>query len=435
MHIHILVISGAMTAPLAIELKRQGHKVTGSDQEKTYPPFNLLLKKHHIPINKTPISKKIDLVIVGSAYKNIPKTSQEFEIVKKNNINYISATNFISKNIIKNNSVVIAGSYGKTTCTSLVISILKKAKYNPSHFFGGMSNNKNFPSIKINSSSWSVVEGDESINGLDTQAKFLYYKPKHVILTSADWEHKDSYKTEKDNFNAFKRLIQKIPQNGLLVYNPNNKNAIKASKFCQAKAIPYDFSLKFSTPLIGKHNHENIIAAYTLCRNLGIKDTIIKQAIKSFKGVARRLQILKETNKILFIDDFAQSAERIKQAINAVKESYPKRPIKIFFEPHASFLKTKRGLINFDKAFCLVNEVILGPISFTQKIDKNNRVTANDFKNIIGKKLTYIPVYDEIFTYFKNTLKPNDILLHMSSGGLDGLNTLKKIIKSLKIKN
>lgn len=203
MHIHILGIAGTMTAPLAATLKKQGHTITGSDQEKIYPPVSTILKKARIKINSTIINKNIDLVIIGSSYDSFQKTKDEFEQVKQLKLNYISASQFIAQNLIKENSVLVAGTYGKTTITSLVSWIFSQAHLKPNYMFGGDTINR-FSGTNISPSNWSIIEADESIHGLDTQAKFLYYPVKFLLITSADWEHKDSYSTEIENFNALK---------------------------------------------------------------------------------------------------------------------------------------------------------------------------------------------------------------------------------------
>jgi UDP-N-acetylmuramate: L-alanyl-gamma-D-glutamyl-meso-diaminopimelate ligase len=209
MHIHIIGIAGSMTAPLAKVLKQQGHEVTGSDQEKIYPPISDILKSGKIPINSIEINKSIDLAIIGSSFTNFDRTKKEYEIVKKLNIPHISATQYISKYLCKNNSILVAGSYGKTTITSLLSWIFIKADRNPSFMFGGSTIN-HIDSLNITDSNWSIVEADESIHGLDEYAKFLYYPVKHLVLTSADWEHKDCYSSEEKNFQAFKKLVKNI---------------------------------------------------------------------------------------------------------------------------------------------------------------------------------------------------------------------------------
>ncbi len=427
MRIHIIGIAGqGMTTPLALELQRLGHFVTGSDQDKIYPPASLLLRKSHIPINVDP--SRTDLVIVGSSFRNLPKLSQEFTQIKQLGIPYISATKYIAQNIVKSNSILVAGTFGKTTITALISWILTKAKFNPSFMIGGQPINK-IPPLAITSSDWSVVEADESINGLDTKAKFLYYPCKYVLLTSADWEHQDSYPTNQENLNAFKKLLQNIPQDGFLVYNPNSPSISQILPFCPGKTIPYNFNLTFNTNLIGQHNQENIFAAYTLCHHLGIPDSTIRSAIKSFKGVVRRLQLVKDTHNILFIDDFAQSTIRIESTIKAITLHYPGRPIKVYFEPHASFLQYRSSIPGFKQAFKSTQEVVLGKIKFNPNLSPHQRVTANTFASEVGNKLKYIPLSNQVVSHYQQVLTSGDILLHLSSGGLEGQKIFHHLIR------
>ena len=420
MHIHIIGIAGTMTASLAKALQKQGHFVTGSDQEKIYPPVSNILESAKITINNTPIAQNIDLAIVGSSYKAFARTREEFEQIKKLKIPFISATEYIAKYIGKTNSILVAGSYGKTTITSLLVWIFKKANLNPSYMFGGQAIN-NFDSLEINSSDWSIIEADESINGLDTQAKFLYYPVKYLVLTSANWEHKDSYQSESDNFEAFKNLVKKLPENGLLLINSTDINAKKLSQYSKAKVLTY-------TPPPGPYNLGNILAATTLSLELKINPQIIQEAVASFQGIKRRLELIKQKNNIRFFDDFAQSAPRITSAISSIKQSFPGHQIKIFFEPNASFLQNKKSLMGFSEAFSESCEVVLGKIKYNRNADKKNRVTASDFQKEIGPKLIYLPLETDIIKHYQQSLKQNDILIHMSSGGLSGLKTFNKII-------
>jgi UDP-N-acetylmuramate: L-alanyl-gamma-D-glutamyl-meso-diaminopimelate ligase len=457
MHIHIIGIAGTMTAPLAKNLKQQGHTVTGSDQQKIYPPISGILKNAKIKINNTFIDKSIDLAIIGSSYNSFDKTKQEYEAVKKLNIPHISATQYIAKYLCKENSVLVAGSYGKTTITSLISWIFIKAKYNPSFMFGGSTINY-LDSVKITDSNWSIVEADESIHGLDEYAKFLYYPVKHLILTSADWEHKDCYSTEEKNFSAFKKLVKNIPKNGNLFINSNGHRTKELTQFTNAKIITYNSSnsdyyiiktnvnekkttltiktptnlVKINTELIGQFNFENILAAVAVADHLGINQDIIKKSILSFKGIKRRIQLIDSVKNILFFDDFAQSAPRIESTINALKLHFPTRNIKVLFLPHASFLQYKKSLIGLNKSFKYANEIILGKLKFNSNITKENRVNASDFRQGIGNKLTYLPLEKNIIEHFVKNLQSNDILVYMSSGGLEGHKIIKSIINNLK---
>jgi len=431
MNIHILAIAGKSTAPLAVELKNHGHHVTGSDQDKIYPPVSTLLEKNNIPINETNISKKINLVIVGSSYKKFSKTREEYDQAKLLKIPTISATKYINQHITKENSIIIAGSYGKTTITGLVSLILINASLDPSYLIGGTVI-KSIPSVKINSSQWSVIEGDESINGLDDQAKFLYFKTKYVIITSVGWEHHDSYPTQKDNLNTYKQLVKNIPSDGLLIYNPFDSKLKKIAKLCKAPTLPYDSNLEFNTPLIGAHNIQNIKAAYTLCKALNIDDSIIKNTIEKYLGISRRLEQISVQNNIIFIDDFAQSSNRIKSSLDAIKTTYPNRPIKLFFEPRASFLLQKKSLKDFGKHLKDCQQVVIAKIPYKKSIKKSQRSTAKDFSQQLGNKSVYIPLYDQIVDHYKHNLSPGDILVHMSSGGQTGQIALSSIIRHFK---
>jgi len=426
MHIHILAIAGVMTAPLACYLQSQGHQISGSDQDKVYPPISTMLKKAKININTQAINSQIDLVIVGSSYKLFKKSLEEFAQIKKLKIPYISATKYIAQNIAQKNSILVAGAYGKSTTAGLLIQILKNAKLNPSYMLGAKGINK-MESLSITDSDWSVIEADESINGLDTKAKFLYYPVKHAIITSTDWEHKESYPNHQANLDAYQKLIQKIPPDGFLIYNPQDKHLQKLSHHCVGQTFPCHSSPTYPSSLLGSHNQENINASATLSQKLGINPAIIKKTIKNYKGLKRRLEIIKSTKNIIFIDDFAQSAPRIKAALQTIKKTFPRHIIKVFLEPHASFLQNKKSLPGLASALALSSEVILSKIKYSIRIDKKDRSTASDFKSIIGPKLIYQPLYPQIQQYYLKTLRPQQILVHFSSGGQTGLKTFHRI--------
>ncbi|MCX6726266.1 MAG: Mur ligase family protein [Candidatus Shapirobacteria bacterium] len=373
-------------------------------------------RRCHLPLPQA------NLYIVGTSVHKFAVCQQEYDYIIKNNLPYISSTEFLAQNIIKPESILIAGSYGKTTISAFLSWLFVKLDLNPSYFFGG-NLIEDFPSLSTGNGQFSIVEADESINGLDTQAKFLYYPVKYLIITSTNWEHKDSYKTAEDNFNAYKQLVEKLPQDGILVYNPNDPEIQKLLPFSKAKNIPYQ-SFDFETKLIGKFNRENINAALTLCSALGFDKAI--SLVPDFKGISRRLEIIHHNP--LVIDDFAQSPDRIKSTLNTVSETYPNRPIKVFFEPHASFLSYKSSLNGMSPAFKSATEVIISKIKFNPSISNNDRTTFADYKAEIGDKVKYLPLLDNIKQYLQQSLKPDDILIHFSSGGLDGLNTLNQIV-------
>lgn len=427
MNIHILGIAGSMTAPLALALAKEGHLVTGSDQDKIFPPFSTQLKKAKIKINQTPITSNIDLAIIGSSYLSFSKTKQEYQEILRLGISYISATNYISQNLIKKNSILIAGTYGKTTITAATAYLLEQAGLKPAFMFGGQSKNS-MPSLKFSDSNWSVVEADESINGLDTMAKFLYYRGKILILTSANWEHKESYPSPKDNFEAFKKLIISLPQDGLLIYNQNEKSLESLLEFCPCQKIAYS-KTNISNLLVGDYNQNNLAAVETLGKYLKIDEKIIKDSFIKFKGVKRRLELIATKYNIQYYDDFAQSSDRIKAALSSLKSKYPDSRIKVFYEPHASFLQNRTSLQELSTSFSLSDETVIYRLKY-QSQNRENRLSAKDFLELIPRSL-YLPLPDLVIKHYQN-LKPGDILIHFSSGGLEGLKILKKVISLVK---
>lgn len=457
MHIHILGIAGIMTAPLAVYLKKMGHQVSGSDQEKIYPPVSLILKKSKIKINFFEITNQIDLCIVGSSFNAFENTKKEFQQIKQLKIPYISATQYIAQNLVKNESILVSGSFGKTTITSLISWIFSKAKKNPNFMFGGQPKNK-FPSISFSNSDISIVEGDESIHGLDKQAKFLNYSPKYLVLTSTDWEHQDCYSSKSKNLAAYQKLVKSLPQNGQMIVNFQNQSALKISQLSKAPVVTYNSLqanyfidkiniknnlttliintpsglIKIDTQLIGQFNFENILAAVALSDSLKIKKTIIQKAIFCFKGIKRRLELVANLNNILFFDDFAQSTTRIQSTLLALKNHYPQRNIKVLYFAHASFNQYKNTLTGLDQAFLPAKEVVLGLLKYNPKIDKKNRITAKDYKLLLGQKLIYLPLKRQIIKYYNSNLMPNDILINMSSGGFENNRIFKSIINTYK---
>jgi len=430
MKIHILGIAGSMSTPLALALVASGHTVTGSDQDKIYPPFSTLLAKNKIVINQATIDNRIDLIITNGAFDKFDNTKKEYEESIRLNIPNISATEYIAKYLVKKESILVAGSVGKTTTTALLSWVFLELKLNPSYFIAGQLVN-DIPSCQINDSRYSIVEAGEDFHGLETQAKFLYYPVKYLILTSTNWEHKDCYPTEEKNLLAYQKLLEKLPKDGLLIYNPKDKDIQKILPFCKSKSLPY-IDRHFDTKLLGDHNQQNIAAVFTLCKELKFNETEILSAIKSFSGVKLRLELVADKNNILFYTDFAQSSDRIKTTISALKAKFPTRPIKVLLDPHAGFLQFKNSVIQLSNSLDDVDQIFLSKISFSKNLDKQTRISFIDYKSVFGGKIVYLPITSDLITTICQTLKPGDIFIRFSSGGLESSQALTKIIQTVK---
>ena len=403
-HIHIVGIAGSKTAPLAKILKEKGNTITGSDQNKIFPPFSTILKNAGITINTAPIDSSIDLAIIGNSFRQFHKTEAEFEKIKELNIPFIPYTGYLVKNLIKTNSILVAGSYGKTTITGLLSYIFKKLELDPSYMFGGQSVD-GLPSTRFGNSSWSIVEADENHYGLDTNPTFLYYPVKYLVLTSAQWEHHDSFKSAEDNLTAFRQLIENVPKDGMIIFNGHDPEIKKIIGNSSARTVDYQTTVQtFKTKLIGDHNQQNIAAAFALCREIGLNQKNILTAISNFSGIRRRLELIGQKNNIVVYDDFAQSASRVKSALEALKSAYPGYRLKVFFEPHASFLQNQSSVREFSGIALLVDDFVLGKITFSKNTTKNTRVSAKDWQEIFADKFHYLPTNDSLTNYYSANL-------------------------------
>jgi UDP-N-acetylmuramate: L-alanyl-gamma-D-glutamyl-meso-diaminopimelate ligase len=464
--VHIIGIVGQLSAPLAVALKKKGWQVTGSDQEKTFPPLTDYLLNNGISwsagYNENNINSDIDLIIIaGSALRSDPKNPE----VKKSlliGLETISQAQAIERFIIKKNSVVIAGTYGKTTTTAMMVAIFKHA-VKLSYMIGGVPIEKISP-LRIGQSDWSVVEGDEYPTlGFNPNSKFLYYQPKFLILTAARWEHQDVFKSEKDYIQTFQKLVAKIPKDGFVLASRKGKNLEKVLKNYKGEVFWYgikkslgaDFwaeeitpskekqvfylhgktinkPIKIETRLFGKHNIENAIAASSMAFLCNLPEKYISKGLKQFSGIKKRMETVGTFNGITIISDLSQTKPRIKAALKAVKERFSS-DLWVVFYPHYSGLQEKQGLHDLQNAFNDAKMVLVTKVIFRTDISKKNRVTGNDIAKTIDPKLIkakYMPIDEKVVELISKKAKSGDVVIFMSSG--DYRNIQRQTINILK---
>ena len=341
--IHFIGIKGIGLSAVAQYFFWAGTKITGSDSPEEFPS-DAVLKRLKIPINSFSaknINPSLDLIIYSSAYnQNNPeiKTAVELGIPLKS---YGEALAEVFN--AGENKIVVAGSHGKTTTTALAGHLLSVAGFKPTVFLGGVSNNwqSNF---KKGGNKWLVAEGDEY------QKKFLFLKPDYLLITNIDFDHPDCFKNVKEYRRAFEEL----------------KKQTKKKIFIGQKISPAfrKFLAKIDFPLWGEKNKENAFLVYRLAKELKISDKKITQAFSSFKGVKRRMELIKELKiknlKLKIIDDYAHHPEEIKATLSALKEKYPDYKILAIFQPH-TFSRTKALLKEFGRCFKKADFVYLLP--------------------------------------------------------------------------
>lgn len=372
--VHIIGISGVATSGIALMYKNLGWKVTGSDKG-FFPPVSTFLRSHEIEIypgfkaeRLSQNGKHPDLVIIQGT-----KGLGNPELVEARMLKLPVKTypEIIAQDIIKPQaSIVVVGTYGKTTISAALVKIMQNAGIEISYMFGGIDID-GLPHVraKTENTRFSIVEGDEYIiSTTDHRAKFELYSPTHLIINAIEWEHPDVYKTEAAYLEAFIKLVKSVPAHGLIVANANDKLVVEALTSAKAKVVFYsavedkqyiaaDWVLTsdskplptfirkpvnksaeiipYEKNIVGDFNEENLLAASVMAYELGIRKERIQEAIASFKGVKRRLEIKKQTEKLIVIDDFGSSPPKAKGALAALRKDYPEAKIVVVFEPNS----------------------------------------------------------------------------------------------------
>jgi len=460
-NIYLIAICGTGMAALAGLLKKAGHRVNGSDAN-IYPPMSTLLHDAGIKIfpgyKKENISKDIDLVIVGNA---VPKTNEEVQAVLKAGISYTSFPASLAQFFLEGRkSLVVTGTHGKTTTTSLLSWVLESAERKPGFMVGGLL--KNFDTNhKVPQGEYFVTEGDEYDSAFfDKGPKFLHYRPDASILTSIEFDHGDIFSDLDQIKKVFRDYVGLLKADGVLLVksDDNNIRDVVKSASCNIETYGFQesadwhidgyrfdkgfghFSLSFKNKhrgdfklaMMGRHNAENATAVAGLCFNLGLTADEINKGFKTFKGVKRRQEIVGEKNGVIVIDDFAHHPTAINLTIDAVKKAYPKQRVWAIFEPRSATSRRKIFEESFPVSFLKADQVILAELFCPDKIKEEERLDVEavvvSIRNL-GGVAYFIPNVDDIVDYIIKNSRQGDVILIMSSGGFDGIH--QKILKEL----
>ncbi|MBL7141951.1 hypothetical protein ISS21_02580 [Patescibacteria group bacterium] len=468
-HIHFIGICGVGMGALAVMMQKMGWKVSGSDKG-FFPPISDFLKKAKINFYPGWHSEKMnspDLVVVGNF---ISLKNPEYLFAKKKGFVIKSYPELVKEYIIKKNSIVVAGTYGKTTIAAFLAHLLKTAKKKPSWFVGGLGQNLKC-GAENNKGDWSVVEGDEYITARwDRRSKFLLYQPTHLILTSIIWDHLDVFPQEKDYHLAFEKLIKLIPRQGKIITALKKDNQVidKITSQSQAEIIRYgkkdlitnakdyayeinclgkDFSeftiyhdnkplAKFKTQLLGEHLIENLCAGIALAHNLGLKLKKIQKAVKTFQGVKRRLEIKAKINKIKVIDDLAHSPIKAKTCLKAIKDHFPQARIFAVFEPNIGN-RTLNSQNFYNQTFNQADFVLIPRLAKT-KTDptQEKRMSGQELAEVIkqknkGVKVLYLQNDDNLVSFLAAKAKAEDVIIFLGSHGFRGM--IEQTLNQIKL--
>lgn len=460
--IYLIAICGTGMGSLAGLLKSRGYDVAGSDNN-VYPPMSTELSRQGIPVF-APFGadnvKKFapDLVIIGNV---VSRTNVESEYVMKAEIPYVSMPQALKHFFLADKDVIVmSGTHGKTTCTTIMAYLLDRLGLDPSYLIGGVS--KNFASsFHVGSGKYFVIEGDEYDTAFfDKGPKFLHYHPKHVVMTSLEFDHADIYQNLDHLTESFAKLAKLIPENGSLHYCDGYPrlqevaDLTSAPKRCYgtvtteweivnfkatSQGVSFDLAecgkiaVHLDSPLPGKHNALNVAACFSVLKTLNLDLKLAAQALASFAGVKRRQEVLFEDAKLIVIDDFAHHPTAVFETIAAIKSRYPERKITAVFEPRSNSSMRDLFQKEFTDSFLPADEILLAPVFNPQKIADGKILNVPHMVEELRAKNKAAYSYrstDEILEHLLTRTPKPAVVLIMSNGGFDNIHN--KLIQAWK---
>lgn len=402
MKIHFIAIGGAIMHQMALALDKKGFEITGSDDVIQEPSKSRLEAAGLLPetlgFDASKITKEIDIVILGMHAKfDNPELARAMEM----GIKVLSFPEYVYEQSKDKTRVVVAGSHGKTSITSMIMHCLKELNIDFDYLVG--SNVEGFErSVKITDAPIIVIEGDEYLaSAILKEPKFIFYRANFAILSGIEWDHINVFKTESIYFEQFKKLIQSLNPGAILYYynEPKIKETIEGLR-SDISLIPYEAAVytiendknsiklgekTYPFEIFGKHNMENLEAAKNMCLSLGVSESDFYYSMQSFTGAGRRLEKIVDKKELTIYKDFAHSPSKLKATVKAVLEKHPDRPIVGCFELHTFSTLTAEFLPNYAHSLDGIYESIVF-------LDKN----------VLEKKGNAIFTESEIKEYFKN---------------------------------
>lgn len=457
-HIHLSGICGTAMASLAGMLQLQGHKVTGSDAA-AYPPMSDQLRELGIPIAQPYSAKNLeprpDLVIIGNA---LSRGNEEVEYILDERIPFASLAATIHDEFLHNrDSLVIAGTHGKTTTTSMLawiydVASRRKPELAPSFIVGGVAENFH-SSFQLRATRPFILEGDEYDTAFfDKGPKFMHYFPDALILTHVEFDHADIYKDLDAVKTAFKRLVNLVPRRGRIVAFDASQNVTECVARAQCPVERYGFAadsewrvegLRFAEGrahwmvyhggefwaelemgMAGEHNALNATAAAALAAGQGVDIRAIQEALASFQSVKRRLEVKAVIDGVTIIDDFAHHPTAIRETLKALRAAYHGARLWAVLEPRSNTLRRNVFQKELIESLQLADHVVLAGVYQQQNIPEAERLHPEAVvKGLLAanKPAVLLANADAIVESIVPQLKSGDVVAVLSNGGFEGI--------------
>jgi UDP-N-acetylmuramate: L-alanyl-gamma-D-glutamyl-meso-diaminopimelate ligase len=456
-HFHFLGICGTAMGSVAVALSERGYKVTGSD-ENVYPPMSTFLEEKGIAIKAgyraENIPDDVDVVVVGNA---ITRGNPEVEAVLNRKLFYLSLPEVLKNYFLRGkHNLVVTGTHGKTTTTALLAWIMEKAGRKPGFLIGGIPRNFG-EGARLNDSKYFVIEGDEYDTAFfDKRSKFIHYLPELLIVNNIEFDHADIFKNLDEIKLSFRRLLNIVPQNGMVLINGDDHNCVEVAKDCLAQMVEVGFSENcaqrirdvaysadgsrfklgednYEIPLVGEFNVRNAAMAATAARFYDVPKTKIDNALKNFKGIARRQEVRGEANGVKVIDDFGHHPTAIAQTLTALRHRFRGQRLWAIFEPRSN--TTRRAVLQHElsDALKLADGVFIAQVARLEQIPETDRLHPEAVVDAIsesGRPAFYEKNADAIVDRITPMLQSKDVVTVFSNGGFDNIH--EKLLARLR---
>ncbi|HSH52863.1 MAG TPA: Mur ligase family protein [Bacteroidales bacterium] len=442
MNVHFIAIGGSAMHNLAISLCKKGYQVTGSDDEIFEPSRGRLEKYNILPEeigwNPDKIHRNLDAVILGMHARN---DNPELQKARKLNLNIYSYPEYLYEQTKNKIRVVIGGSHGKTTITSMIMHVLKYHHKKFDYMVGAQIEGFETMVSLTDDAPLAVFEGDEYLSSpIDPRPKFHLYKPHIAVISGIAWDHINVFPTFDEYKKQFSRFIDLIEPKGTLFYyqkdpilnkiveestNTIHKTAYNIHHYNNKNGQTFLLHKTRTIPvkIFGEHNLQNISAAKLICNQLAISDHGFYDAISTFKGASKRLELIAQNESTLIYKDFAHSPSKLKATVNAVKNQYPEKKLIAVMELHTfsslsiNFLQEYKGSMN---------KADIPVVYFNQKVIRHKKLKPISKEKVVesfaNHKLTTFTMQKQLIKYIKNIDITHSALLFMSSGDFSGLN-------------
>jgi UDP-N-acetylmuramate: L-alanyl-gamma-D-glutamyl-meso-diaminopimelate ligase len=466
MHYHLIGICGTAMASLAGMLQAGGHQVTGSDAN-VYPPMSTMLESLGIPVfeNYRPehLKSTPDCVIVGNA---IPRGNPEVEETLNRKLLYRSQAEVVKEEFIRGRrSLVVAGTHGKTTTTSIAAWVIDQGGLNPTFLIGGVAQNFG-SSFRVTNSNYFVIEGDEYDTAyFDKGPKFMHYLPEIGIVNNIEFDHADIYPDLPAVKLAFRRFMNLVPSNGRLIVGWDNQTvrdvvgSFGKKLFTNLETFGFTSEARwqvrdpqygeqtshfrvfrenelwgeFETPLLGDFNLLNCLAVIIAADAWGLNRESIAASLASFKNVRRRAEVRGEESGVTVIDDFAHHPTAVRETLHGLRRRYKDRRLIAVFEPRSWSSRLAVFQDQYANAFVSADYVVIANVFDSQTAtEKGQTLNTNKLIEDISKQekpAFALPDADAIVDHLLPELRSGDVVAVMSNGGFGGIH--EKLLQGL----